>query len=347
LVDENNKLTFEGGGQNVELLRFIGMLLIMGHHLYHIGFVGSYICRNCWVWVDFYFILTGIFTYKHFSSIQDRENPGSEALIYTIHKFKRFFGYTVIAVLLQYIIDNVDYLFTGDIHSFIRSFIYAPYEILYLSSSGICSARVAPIWYLSAMLIVFPMMVYLMQKVPEFWKVFAFTFPILYFGHKGVNTDRAWPNDMARALACMALGTLAYLCAEFLAKQNVEKKIRKIILSGIEICSALFAIYVSVLNKDYINIMELLFFIICVLMISGVTYSSCIKGEVFKFLGKLSMPMFIFHWGIGSLANILTDNLKQRFLFYYIGTLLVAMLALGITRFLKQNEFRTGKKRTA
>lgn len=59
------------------------------------------------------------------------------------------------------------------------------------------------------------------------------------------------------------------------------------------------------------------------------------------------MPMFIFHWGIGSLANILTDNLKQRFLFYYIGTLLVAMLALGITRFLKQNEFRTGKKRTA
>ncbi len=55
------------------------------------------------------------------------------------------------------------------------------------------------------------MMVYLMQKVPEFWKVFAFTFPILYFGHKGVNTDRAWPNDMARALACMALGTLAYL----------------------------------------------------------------------------------------------------------------------------------------
>ena len=152
---------------------------------------------------------------------------------------------------------------------------------------------------------------------------------------------------MARALACMALGTLAYLCAEFLAKQNVEKKIRKIILSGIEICSALFAIYVSVLNKDYINIMELLFFIICVLMISGVTYSACIKGEVFKFLGKLSMPMFIFHWGIGSLANILTDNLKQRFLFYYIGTLLVAMLALGITRFLKQNEFRTGKKRTA
>ena len=114
LVDENNKLTFEGGRQNVELLRFIGMLLIMGHHLYHIGFVGSYICRNCWVWVDFYFILTGIFTYKHFSSILRIEKiHGSEALIYTIHKFKRFFGYTVIAVLLQYIIDNVDYLFTG------------------------------------------------------------------------------------------------------------------------------------------------------------------------------------------------------------------------------------------
>ena len=69
----------------------------------------------------------------------------------------------------------------------------------------------------------FSMMVYLMQKVPEFWKVFAFTFPILYFGHKGVNTDRAWPNDMARALACMALGTLAYLCAEFWQSKTLKE----------------------------------------------------------------------------------------------------------------------------
>ena len=64
----------------------------------------------------------------------------------------------------------------------------------------------------------------------------------------------------------------------FWQSKTLKRKYEKIILSGIEICSALFAIYVTVLNKDYINIMELLFFIICVLMISGVTYSSCIKG---------------------------------------------------------------------
>ena len=64
-----------------------------------------------------------------------------------------------------------------------------------------------------------------------------------------------------------------------------------------------------------------------------------------RHLGKLSMPMFIFHWGIGSLVNIVTDNLKLKFWLYYIGTLLVAMLALVITRFIKQDEFRTRNKR--
>ena len=349
MADENKKQMSAGGGQkqNIELLRFIGMLMIMGHHLYHIGYNDSYICKNCWVWVDFYFILTGAFTYKHFSSRQNSVNPGSEALSYTFQKFKRFFGYTVIAVLLQYAIDNVTYLRTGDIRSFFRAFIYAPYEMIYLSSSGICPAQVAPIWFLSAMLIVLPAIVYLMQKAPEFWKVFAFVFPILYFGYKGVNTDRAWPNDMVRALACMALGTLVYLCSEYLGNHKVENVIRKIILTGIEAGSALFAIYVSALNKEYINIMELLFFIICVLMISGETYSSYIQGVFFKYLGKLSMPMFIFHWGVGSLVNIFTDNLKLRFWLYYIGTLLVAMLALVITRLIRRNEFKTGNKRTA
>ena len=83
------------------------------------------------------------------------------------------------------------------------------------------------------------------------------------------------------------------------------------------------------------------------LMISGETYSSYIQGELFKYLGRLSMPMFIFHWGIGSLVNIVTDNLKLRFWLYYIGTLLIAMLAIVITRFIRRNEFRTGNKRTA
>ena len=41
------------------------------------------------------------------------------------------------------------------------------------------------------------------------------------------------------------------------------------------------------------------------------------------------------------------DNLKLRFWLYYIGTLLIAMLAIVITRFIRRNEFRTGNKRTA
>lgn len=67
MANENERQMSAGGGQmqNVEFLRFIGMLMIMGHHLYFIGYSDSYICKNGWVWVDFYFILTGAFTYRH------------------------------------------------------------------------------------------------------------------------------------------------------------------------------------------------------------------------------------------------------------------------------------------
>lgn len=341
----NNESSIQGNKQrqNIELLRFVGMLLIMGHHLYHIGFEGLYTGYGCWVWVDFYFILTGAFTYRHFYQIHEGK-CGDRALGYTIKKFKNFFAYTTFAVLFQYVMDHYPLFASGDIKSFIKSFAYAPYEILYLSSSGICWPHVAPIWFLSAMVIVLPAMVYVIQKAPEFWKVFSFVYPILYFGHRGVNTERAWPNDMLRALACMALGTMVYILAEYLATNFSNKKLHKIVFSIIEFLCVITAIYVSVWNKEFVNIMELLFFAVCVLMLSGVTYSSHITGGIFVLLGKLSMPMFIFHWGVGSVVCLITDDLKIRFWIYYIGTLVVAGIALLITSFCKRKKSLTVKK---
>ena len=52
----------------VDLWRFIALIMIMIHHLYIFGdpFTGEYCGRFGWIFVEFFFIVAGYFTYKHF-----------------------------------------------------------------------------------------------------------------------------------------------------------------------------------------------------------------------------------------------------------------------------------------
>ena len=114
------------------------MIFIMGHHLYHIGFEGDYIFKDGWAWVDFYFILTGIFTYQHYCLRQPLVNKqyGTEALWYTLHKFRRFFPATFVAICSLYCAHSFGMLLKGNISGLIKLNGQDIFEVLYLSSSG-------------------------------------------------------------------------------------------------------------------------------------------------------------------------------------------------------------------
>lgn len=339
---------FMGGGYcyNVELIRLIGIILIMGHHLYHIGFEGTYIFKNCWVWVDLFFILTGSFTYKHFVNKKDTSEKryGTMALRYTINKFRRFFLLTAISVVVMCVISYGELLLQYQWKQFARAVVYAPFEMFYLTSSGITKALNAPIWFLSAMFIVLPIISYLIQAYPEMWKVISFTLPILYFGYKGVNTDRAWPNDLVRAFVCIALGTIAVLLAGKIKDFIGTSKKKMVIATIIEITCLVIAIYISSFNKSYINLMEPLFVIIVSLMLSQSTATALIDNSVVLFVGKLSMPMFIFHWCVGSICVLITNNIYYRTLIYYVGTIVVAVIVVLIMDYLSQRRMIQNKR---
>ena len=320
---------------DIELLRFIGMLLIMGHHLYLIGYGGEYLGQNCWVWVDFFFILTGAFTYRHYAETERKiADCGEEALTYTINKFKSFWPYTTAAVFFQYVIMYREELLGGNVRGFALSFLDLPYEVIYLSSSGIVKAKVAPIWFLSAMFIVFPLIVYLINKHKELWKIISFMFPIIYFGRKMVNTSRSWPNDMVRAFACIALGSFAFMVAQRIAKRYQETT-HKIIITITEVFCSVFTIYVTITNRDCLNLIELLFFIMAVLLFSGVSYTAHIRCDGVKLLGEISMPMFIFHWGIGTLISEFEINLLHKTVLYYMGTIVLSVAITSLKKRVK------------
>lgn len=56
----------------VDITRFIMMLLIMTHHLYLFGYSDGYLGESCWAWVDYFFILTGIFTASHYAEYGEK-----------------------------------------------------------------------------------------------------------------------------------------------------------------------------------------------------------------------------------------------------------------------------------
>lgn len=309
----------------VELTRFVGMLLIMSHHLYHIGYKGNYTFKNCWVWVDFYFILTGAFTARHYAKTDSIADCGGEALRYTVKKFKRFMPCVLLAVFVQYSILATDFLLKGSIKNAILAFKNFPFEAMLLSSTGIVSPLLAPIWYLSAMLITMPILVYCLTKWKDLWKIASWIIPALYFGHNGVNTVRAWPNDFVRAFACMSLGVFVFYMSDQIAGKKWKEKTRAL-LTFVELACFAASLYISILNKDAMNLMELFFAVQCMIMLSGESYTGRISGRVWDYLGSISLPMFLFHWTVGSILIRLTTDMKIKTVCYYLCTLIAAML---------------------
>ena len=87
-----------------------------------------------------------------------------------------------------------------------------------------------------------------------------------------------------------------------------------------------FAVYISALNKSCINLMEPLFVILIALLLSQCTVTAKLESRICTVLGSISMPMFTFHWCVGSVCIFVTSNMKLRILIYYTGTLIIGLV---------------------
>ena len=324
-------------------MRFIGALLIMGHHLYllfHYRLEGEYIFNNCWVWCDFFFILTGALTYKHFcnKNVLSNTDYGYEALHYTIKKYKKFFLLSSFSIVCLYFIYYWELLKIGNWRSFIVEFLDAPFEMFFLKAAGNWGGQISPIylpmWFLSAMFIVLPIIIYLMQVCPGAWKVLSLLAPIIYFGYNGVNAHTTWPNELLRGFSCISLGTVSYLIASKISKWGKESAYRRSFLSIAELLFIIASIYISAYNTVCLHLMEPLFLLIISLMLSSITLSSSLKNKWILFLGKISMPIYIVHWLFGYIAFYSTNSSISRLIIYYFGTLLLSIFYLSSKSFL-------------
>lgn len=72
----------------------------MWGHKYHLGIESDSCFSNSWVYVEFFFIISGYFTYAHFIRCKE-EKINVHPVAYTIKKFSFYMPYIFVTVFVK------------------------------------------------------------------------------------------------------------------------------------------------------------------------------------------------------------------------------------------------------
>lgn len=322
----------------VDLWKFIAAVMIMIHHLYYLSpaFEGKdYPGYFSWIYVEFFFILTGYFTYRHFARQDSRENIVRSSLSYTWRKFKPFLPYTTIAVTLQYLLSApYTELLQGNFRKFLYSFADYPLEVMLLGETHVSQQRLVPIWFLSAMLIVFPLIGLLVQLKNKYLiLLISGAYPLFYYGRVTLG-NRVWPDDLLRAAAGLLLGVfLCVLCDIVREKQMIpqSQNVAKLLTAAEIVCMLLAFLFIIRADKSLWRVIILLFAAGLSVMLSRRSLTAKLKSPVIAYLGKLSMPMFIWQWVTATivirLGQLVPLPTVVSVALYFVGTFVISAVS--------------------
>lgn len=315
----------------IDLLRFLFCMIIFIHHSGHVTRGKVVLLPSGGLVADAFFMLSGYYAIKHISKIcQNKDgDAGSEydkltghpmgySIRYTLNKLLKALPYVAFGTVIIYILELLILLITGaeitlvDITSKLRDMII---ELTYLPLTGIMGPidpmkyRNTPMWFLSAMLIALPVVMYLAIKCKDVFKNYIIWFiPPMLQGWMVVKFGGVLPwqdfvgpvnSGIIRGFSSLLMGVGIYHVSmalrknkSIIAKTSVATVIEFLVLTlfivnvikGVNGYEELFSLYLIALTLAY--------------ALSGITYTSKISWAPLEFLGRVSLPVYCLHWGI-------------------------------------------------
>lgn len=306
----------------IDLYRLVGALIIMTHHLGDI--VGGWTpWRGGWIYCEFFFIITGFYTARHFYGGENK-NRAREALLYTVHKFWHYFPYTTIAIFLIYIIKCRGVASEGA-KAVVYYFMDMPFEMLYVKS-----VRLGPMWFLCAMFLAFPLFTLFSQIRNKYIICMGSAMYVIwyYYSLYDLHSETSWK----RALAGMMLGAFIFYVDDIL-KEEVPQYTRggnkrKLMLTLMECIFLMLPMVYSFFTDPEFHIVILFFAAGLGIALTGKSYSADMKSDVVQYLGKVSMPLYIFHAVVIGIINIMDipGHEAAKIAIYYAGSVIVACI---------------------
>ncbi len=330
----------------IELWRFLACMIIFAYHT-------NTIFASGWLFVEFFFMLSGFFAYKHIQEKTDTiDNTASFPLQYTMDKFKRLLPYTIVGVILHIIYIATAFHLKGI--QLIKLVLFFPLEALLLDGTGVIPQSIqlsesystfffisSGLWFVFVMFIAFPVMLYLILYLKKKIGPWLITFfPLLLYGVLIIKdgTITGWhPNCMGvlaldlRALAGLLLGGAIYELSKWWKKWNF-KTLGVILISLLEFSALGIACVLTTLYRTPYEVFVILLFILSLsLCVSGQTCSSRINSKILNYLGRISFPFYCFHCPLVLYAQkVYSQNLTNKhILILFAISLLLSVVAYG------------------
>lgn len=286
------------------MLRFLASYVIVFFHLeiapYYTrdGILGK--LPGGALFVEFFFMLSGYFAAKVFI----QADKGKEPVIhrFMLKKYLYFLPYSFLTAVAIYTWT----IFSKErtLQATMKILFMMPFEALLLKNTGINgNSYIGWLWYLSAMIIVLPLVLYLIKYHGSLFRHYlVWVLPLFIYGYLVKTIGSIRPSDWfqrdLRALAGLMLGASLVYVTNFVKNYHITTK-TKTVLTVLELSTMGAAFYYckiySLALSPYDITFILLVYISLAITLSGKTWTSCIHGKVFSFLGKISLPIYCIH----------------------------------------------------
>lgn len=344
----------------IDLLRFFFALLIVFHHFnsnFSLGFFA-----NGYIGVEFFFVVSGYLMTSHVSKMNagNRELGfvADETWHYLLKKVSSFYPYYFSVVLLQVIVRNILVNHNGIAqigYNFLKSIPTFTLSFMALNESAV-SLYVGNTWYLSAMLIAIFLLYPLLLWQYKFSVEIVFPFLSLFiigFLFETNKTLSYWANwsglvyfGVLRAVAEMALGGCIFQLSVIMTikKSHIlysNKTPTKIIITLFKLFCYFVVIafaWGSIFGEQFKQSFSLHALLFCSLgiLLSFSKVGYCIPdGKVTRYLGKISLPIFIYHGFIRwTVWDYIGHSISAKlFAFLIVMSLFASILLMYLTDF--------------
>ncbi len=320
----------------VDLCRFIAALMIMFCHLDLVG-AQAY---PTYMFVDFFFILSGYFTVQHFAKQKADSNPekrGRTALRYTAKKFIPFIPHLLVALPIAYFMLNFHFLKDGDVLGFFTGFkdMFAEFLLLPIKFFDNPARQIGPLWYLSALLIVMPLFSYICQS--KYRRPICYAGLILAYVYFSMQATISAFDPISALLlcsSCMFIGMFVFDVVTEI-KSKTFKTSTRVFATIAELLCLIYVCLAGFLNFTPVTMQLVAYVIMLTIMLSGISYTSNIKCSFFTWLGKISMPLFIWHYAVGRVLSHYTagHTTKRMLIYFFVGSLTAAIVMHFISEY--------------
>ncbi len=332
----------------IELVRFLAALSIAMYHFEWIYIGHPVLLQHFYIWVELFFLISGFFLYFSMDNEDRKGEYRSSSFGYVFSQLKKIYPLYLTGFLFTYVVTNmVEQLPLGQWAAALWG---AKWEILlgvmYGFGGSVYNKGGAP-EQISALLLGSLILHFLITRHrPVFVNVIAPLTVIIGFGRiiniygnmsQWMAFDGYINIGLLRGVADMCAGAL---CAAVLLPFFRKIKQRRVIVAGV-IIPCIFIVFL-IWGRDFISSYDLILYVFLFGFLITALYAWQLRvperiNVMMLYLGRLSYPLFLFHYGMLILLKNYWPGVRYRYgaMMFLFMTLSTAAVILYLQRKVK------------